>query len=251
MVLVCPRVWLIDLDALGDELLVIAAEHEVLSADEAAWQAGDGAARYRMATRVALRLLLAGAGAKRPFGQALRRTAGGKPELAPGEPAFSVSHAGHYALIVVAPGGAVGGDLETDRAVLITGARRALMLAAGDVLTAGAVAELDDNTRLLAGWTCIEAVAKALGSGVGRVLTEIGITAGGARALTPAQIADRTRALVAAARLQIVRLPMPADLHAAVAASDAGTIDPAVGGLDSAACRHLLRIGLAMPEQRR
>ena len=217
-----PRPWLLDLDALGGTLLAPALAKAIASDLELSWPD-----RTRLATRIALRLLLRAAGARLPFKAELPLTSTGKPQLAPGEPSFSVSHSGHHALILVAPSGPVGVDLETQRVVDLGPARRALLLAACAVVTqasgraAGSRAPGVDGgeaSLLLAGWTCLEAVAKARGCGIGRVLTEIGITAAGARLHRPEAVAELTRDLLVRSGLEVVTLELPAGLHGGAAA---------------------------------
>ena len=166
--------------------------------------------------------------------------------LPPGEPAFNISHTGHHALIVIARAGPVGVDLETTRTIRIAGPRRALLDAAACALANENGVALDENRRLLIGWTAIEAVAKALGSGVGQVLTELGITAAGARTLSADQVADRARRLATSAGLRVLVPAMPAGLHAAIALPASWQLSSVVvRPLEAADCR--LRLNAPAP----
>ena len=247
-----PRLWLLDLEALGGVLLApgvagaVASDSELSSTVRAT---ASDQARNRLATRIALRLLLRDAGADIPLKAELPLTPEGKPHLAGGEPAFSVSHSGNRAVIVLSACGPVGVDLETERLVDFGQARRALMLAAADVLLGEFAAGVGDNARLLACWTCLEALAKARGCGIGRILTEIGVTAAGVRTHRPEHVAALTRALLAQSGLEPRPLAMPIGLYAA-AAAPAGIVPAtfAAEDFDIAQCERLIEVlGNATP----
>jgi 4'-phosphopantetheinyl transferase len=153
----------------------------------------------------------AGVGAARAGPFALEPA--GKPYIA-GGPAFSLSHSDQLALIAVAPSGPIGVDLERARATTMEIRRRALIEAAG--LALGGPRH-DEADRLLAAWTRLEALAKALGAGMGRLLTMLGITARRAVNLSAVDAAENALRIAAEAGLAVAALPLPPLLFGAVA----------------------------------
>lgn len=173
--------------------------------------------------------------------------ANGKPAL-PGSPlAFNASHAGSYALFAVATRGPVGIDLEGERNVALSERRRAMIEIAAGALTQTYDVQSALRPAFLQAWTCLEAFGKARGTGIGVLLTELGITASGTRNYSDADIATRASAIIATSDLEIAPLHMPAKLHAAVAAPrpisaaglvvhtlDAAHLDRALSGITAA-----------------
>jgi phosphopantetheinyl transferase len=132
---------------------------------------------------------------------------------------LSLSHTRDHALFALGNSGPLGIDLEGDRTIQLGTARLALMIAAAEAL-AGSRAD-DDRPDTAAGsvaaWTVLEAFAKARGSGIGALLTELGITAAGARSSSPEEVAARAAGLVATTCFHVHRLQLPKGWHGAVA----------------------------------
>jgi 4'-phosphopantetheinyl transferase len=221
----CVDVWLADVDAAGEALDVLDGRFALLTSEEHARAGGlqPLQARQWTRTRVALRTLLAsrlGApSAQSPF----LLSAGGKPSLADGTLAFSLSHSGRFALIGLSPDGPVGVDIETrnqinvhpDRLQAIEAAAIAL---APDVPLPGH----GDATRFVQAWTRLEALAKARGAGIGALLVSLGIR-GPARTLDARTVPDVSPLLIAegcALRITDLRL----GCAAAVARPDAADV---------------------------
>lgn len=135
------------------------------------------------AAHIALRMLLeryAGPGVR---GQAYATEPGGRPRLLltgaqRAAPHFSLSHAGAYALIAVSDVAPVGIDLEIERTVIVADARRQRIETAAARLATDARLPDSGNARFLQAWVRMEAVAKASGLGIGRILTEAGVVGG-------------------------------------------------------------------------
>jgi 4'-phosphopantetheinyl transferase len=141
----------------------------------------------RIATRVVLERMTGESLRGIPF----RIEAGGRPVLPQGQPHFSVSHSGGAALIAIARDMPVGVDLERkDRALRMSADRRLRIVGASERLGPGPLLSGDgDDGDVLVAWVRLEAVAKALGTGIGRLLTEEGVIGG--RGPTGAQGAER------------------------------------------------------------
>ena len=230
------EIRLADLDQLIDPLEALEARVGLLAADERAWQSNpsNDVIRRRRTARIALRVLLLRAGEPRARGDALQLDAGGKPFLPGSGHAFNISHSGGWALLALASRGPVGIDIERPRAVALGEARQGLIRAAGLGMTG------DDfqSDGFLAAWTRLEAFAKARGSGVGALLTELGITASGSRALRADEVARKAAAVVGASGLKVAALGLPAGLFGAVCAP-AGDLDeaPSWSALSAQECR--------------
>lgn len=139
---------------------------------------GEAAARDAWrACRIATRIVL-----ERWVGAGIRRSdfileSGGRPRLAEPPPYFSVSHSGGGLLIAVAAHCAIGIDLEARRRLLMPADRRLKLCAASGLVAdpgsgIGAAPSDEDVQR---SWVRLEALAKARGSGIGRLLTDAGI----------------------------------------------------------------------------
>lgn len=137
------------------------------------------ARRLWRASRIAARIVL-----ERIGGPELRRVAfqiepGGRPSLGAGGPHFSVSHTGRAALIAVAKAMAIGVDLEAkDRALRMSAERRRRILSAAGRFAPQPPLSADKDGDVLIAWVQLEAAAKALGIGIGRLLTKEGVVGG-------------------------------------------------------------------------
>ena len=192
----CVDVWLADIDAVGEALDALERRFSLLTADERARARGLDSLRARRwtRTRVALRALLASQvgvpSAQNPF----QLSAAGKPRLAEGGLEFSLSHSGRFALIALSHAGPVGVDIETRNQVNMHPDRLQAIESAAIALAPDALLPArDDATRFVQAWTRLEALAKATGTGIGALLTSLGIR-GPAEALgdhaKPAMLSD-------------------------------------------------------------
>jgi 4'-phosphopantetheinyl transferase len=169
---------------------------------------GEGRRLWRSA-RIATRIVLERAG-----GVGLRRLdfeieEGGRPRLAQGAPFFNVSHTGEAAVIVVSKEMPVGIDLERkQRNLNMSVKRRQRIIAAAERLHPNRPLSTASDTDVVVAWVRLEAAAKALGTGIGRLLTEEGVI-GGKR---------KNRAQSSRYALEIRDLPVGDDYVAAVAA---------------------------------
>ena len=146
---------------------------------------GDDEAGLWRAAHIALRIVLeryAGIGAA---GQAYAIEPGGRPRLVLSAlggvaPHFSLSHAGGYALIAVSHAGPIGVDLEVTRTITVSPERRQRIETAATLLAPAQPLPVENDPRFLQAWVRLEAVAKASGLGIGRILTEAGVVGGNA-----------------------------------------------------------------------
>lgn len=137
----------------------------------------------RVAARIATRITI-----ERLLGQQFRSVAfeiasGGKPRLPNSDVEFSLSHTDGVAVIAMTHRHAIGVDVEAVRPLNISGERRArIRRSAAHWVDATATgfnpavgAEHAEEVASLRDWTVLEAVAKAKGTGIGKVLTEYGV----------------------------------------------------------------------------
>lgn len=231
------QIWLVDLDEIGTRLETIEVSIGLLAASERAWTspAPADARRWRRLSRIALRLLLACAGAEDARGAELIVDAQGKPSLRAAALAFNAAHSRGRALIAIAGQGPLGIDLEQVREVQLGPERRAMIEAAARGMTADKA-----GGGFLSAWTCLEAFAKARGSGIGVLLTDLGITVSGMRTLAAHDVAGKAEALRKASGLDIVTLELPSGFYGAVA-GPSGVVAGrgAVCMLDGEACDRL------------
>ncbi len=235
------QVWLVELGNSAPCLEAEEARTPRLSADDMdriAAMADPELQRQRRLSTIALRILVAATVATDHFDRMpFTRSPDGKPGL-PGTPlTFSVAHAGGRALIAIDPASQpVGVDLEATRQLRMASDRcRALIRAAEDIssqgMTGNATAdEADpiDHARALQAWVRLEALAKADGAGIGRVLTAAGVLGRGRRDAGASQSAGARpwTAPYVAAGLVVSDLVLPVDpqgraWYAAVAAQAA------------------------------
>jgi 4'-phosphopantetheinyl transferase len=217
------QVWLLELEALRPALERLEQRRQLLADDERrAGTMGSGrAGRDRRAVRIALRLLFAREGLGALVSQPLERGASGKPRLAGAGLDFSVSHSGDHALIALCRNGPVGVDLEPPRNVRIGEPRRSQIAAAGAALArrrGDAPIDAREDAELLCAWTRLEAWAKARGSGIGALLTDLGLLGTASRAASPEAAAERARRLAAVEDIAVADLALPGDLVGALAA---------------------------------
>lgn len=218
-------VWLVDLRRCASALHALELASPRLSDDEnvRAQAKGDDGGNWR-AQRIALRILL-----ERYVGPDVRRKAfvtgaKGKPQLAePSDIHFSVSDCGPFALLAIARGGAIGVDIERPRTLRLSDARRAgLVMAAAGVAQSGnwpngVRGNADDDATVLQAWVRLEAWAKARSTGIGALLSDLGIW-GSARANTTG-ISPGARAMEILRQedMEITDLALPHRLQGALA----------------------------------
>jgi 4'-phosphopantetheinyl transferase len=219
------ELWLVDLDQAAPALEALERHTPRLGPDDRmrAMRANDTQERrHRLATYIALRILLERAVGPAIRGHKLLRGPNGKPHLGPGAPAFSLAHIDGLALIALAPDGAVGVDLERPRRLHVSSRRGQEILAVGAGLGGRSATRTSHDPHgeetLLCAWCRLEAFAKAHGGGISRVLTEIGIRGPDGRELPLARIESAAHRLAQRDGLVITDLAMPAGLLAAVAA---------------------------------
>jgi 4'-phosphopantetheinyl transferase len=128
----------------------------------------------RIATRVVL---------ERSVGPSHRKVdfviaAGGRPSLREEPPYFNISHSGEAVLIAVSKSAPVGVDLEKERSLAMTEVRRRRIVAAAARLIDGPPLLPASDADVVKAWVRLEATAKALGTGIGRLLTAEGVIGG-------------------------------------------------------------------------
>lgn len=129
------------------------------------------------AAHIALRLII-----ERFVGPSLRRvpyelSQAGRPRIMKsldlkGAPEFSLTHAGNSALIAISRTGPVGIDLEVPRKLRMPEERRLRIERAASQLAPHLPLPAEADSRLLQSWVRLEALAKATGFGIGRILTQ-------------------------------------------------------------------------------
>ena len=175
------EIWSIDLPAAARGLLELEAEAGLLTSEDraaAARFADQETATRRLAVVIGLRLLMSGVAGREAASRPFVRSAQGKPQLPGLECHFNVSHSvsdsGMCALLALSTD-KVGVDIEAPRGVRMDARRRCLIeMAAVAVAEATPLPDATGERRFLQAWTRLEALAKADGCGIGRILTEIG-----------------------------------------------------------------------------
>ncbi|WP_386082540.1 4'-phosphopantetheinyl transferase family protein [Vreelandella sp. F11] len=158
-----------------------------------------------VATRAALRRLLSAHTGIAPEKLVFTQSAYGKPALEnAGGPAFNVSHSGHVALIALAPGGAVGVDIERCRSEAELAPLQGLVLSPSE--------QLDHALPFMERWVVKEAVLKALGLGIADHLRALSITS----SLGPPDTYHLEHSLPVSSPLQAWPLPAPSGYAAAL-----------------------------------
>lgn len=220
------ELWCVDLVRSGPALREAERLVPRLSDEDRAYASGwkdTAVAGQRLLTRMALRLLLERAAGARWRGVPFEPQPHGKPYLPNAPVVFSVSHVADLALIGVAPHGIIGVDVERSRIVHMREPRRSSIEAAAAALNAVARLEGSDDQRFLQAWVRLEALAKAEGGGIGRLLTRLGIT--GPNAGVQADWQARAQAELAAAGVSLLGdLALGEGLYAAVATGPSGAL---------------------------
>ncbi len=181
------QVWLVELEDAAAVLEAEEARCPRLSSDDLeriAALAAPELQRQRRLSAIALRLLIAAELATDRFDRVpFARTPAGKPELQGAPVSFSLAHAAGRAMLAIAREGPLGVDLEAARTLRMEPERQlALIRAAEAVLplpVKGCQAEAADGApdpgSVLQAWVRLEALAKAEGNGVARLLTAAGV----------------------------------------------------------------------------
>lgn len=214
------ELWLVDLARTAPALEALEGVQPRLSADDRARArriADPGERRRRLAAYAALRVALERIAGRRVRGADFVRSPDGKPSLAEGHAAFSLSHSDEFALIGVTRRGEIGVDLEQARSVRVSVHRKQLIVAAGNGLASMLPAADAGEEAFLKAWSRLEAFAKARGCGLARLLAEVGVRAPYDRMMTPARVEAAARRIVGEAGLKVRDLKLPHGLHGAVA----------------------------------
>lgn len=177
------EIFFVDLASLAD---ILEAEEErqprlsVADVERVQAMKDEDAGRIWRASRIATRIAL-----ERVAGRGLRQVPfeiepGGRPVMPGGVAHFSISHTGGAALIAVSKEMPIGIDLErTDRILKMSAERRRRVVAAAARFPAQRTLSADTDADVIAAWVRLEAVAKARGTGIGRLLTREGVVGGG------------------------------------------------------------------------
>jgi 4'-phosphopantetheinyl transferase len=159
------RLWWVDLDGYAGAVSLdgLGAGEHARAARRASWR---DAQRY-LASRHALRHLLAGALDRSPESLVIETDEFGKPHFAEGSSLhFNLSHSGHEGLIGVSPDRAIGVDIEVVHPVVDAGPLARAHFTDDELAAwSGAAERLRDRTFLTC-WTRKEACVKALGVGL-------------------------------------------------------------------------------------
>lgn len=159
------EIWFVDMAACAAALDALERATPRLPSDE------DLKPPERRRAHIALRWLL-----ERKLGAGIRaapfaRGATGKPSLAGTPVHFSLAHTRTAALVAVCDSAPLGVDLEAPRTIRIPAHRRPGIEALAVRLAGGApLGGADANERFLHAWVRLEALAKAEGTGIGRLL---------------------------------------------------------------------------------
>lgn len=226
--------WLVDLDRTEAALEAMEAAAPRLSADirlRCDAMRDEAARRERRLSHIALRLALEARLGEKVRGVPFATSETGKPSLAHPTPAesgvgFSLAHTHGLALIAVGEG-PLGVDIERVRPVRIPAARRPAIEAEAVALAAGApLVGKGDDARFINAWVRVEAVAKAIGSGVAPILERLRPGKEGTRTPASGTVLEGT-GLVAH------DVPIAGGIFAAIALGDAPP--PALGGFPGTA----------------
>ena len=216
------ELWLVDLDAAAPALEALEHDLPRLSGDDRAraLRLSDARERrHRLVAYMGLRVVLERVAGPQVRGQRFVRGPGGKPSLAAGNIAFSLSHIGGLALIGVGRAGAIGVDLERARTLRMSSRRREEILAVAAGFAGRPMGDPAGDEALLCAWCRLEAFAKARGEGLDHVLRRLGLRDAGGRQLPCSQIVAAARRLAHQAGLEIADVKLPPGLYGAAAAA--------------------------------
>ena len=171
------EIWSVELAASNSLLVDIDRRWRGTIETDATLAAIDHGHGPRAGANAALRLVLARHSGRAIAQQAFGRLAGGKPTL-PGGPHFSLSHTNGRALIAISEQHAVGVDIEARRCLRMTEMRRSAIERAAELIAGAPLPPIAGNDRALQAWVRLEALAKATGEGIGRVLERTGARPG-------------------------------------------------------------------------
>ena len=188
------------------------------------------ARRHFVQTRAALRMLLGQCLRREPAALAFDYGAYGKPSLQDaGALDFNVAHSGAHALLALADGCGVGVDIEQCRPVSDLDALAAMVFSATEHEAWSGLPADARTQAFFESWTAKEAVAKAVGRGLGLGLPEIEL---GAAPMPDGAFEAKAGGLGAC---RVFRLRAPEGYAAALALCGAG--GGAAGG-DQSVVRH-------------
>lgn len=231
-------VWLVDLSACGARLGEFERDRRLLTEPERIRAATINADLREswIAAHAALHLVLTDhIGHRMSFAEVEPRH---KPRVAGWDGEFSLAHSGSLVAIAIATRGRIGVDIEVRRAIRLDGARRDVIEAAAEaVVPREPIPGADPEMRFLAAWTRLEAIAKMRGTGIGALLQELGITAGGPG---PAAVAASTGRLITTgpSSIEVRDLDVgPFDAVAALATSPAADKAPRIRDFSSELAR--------------
>lgn len=227
------ELWFADLTVCGPALDAIEHATPRLSPGDIKKISGSASpahARERRAAYIALRLLI-----ERHWGPQWRcidftLTGTGKPLLPGATGGFSLAHVDCFALIGIVAEGTIGVDLEPARQPIIADERRCRIEDAARVIARCAALPELREPRFLQAWVRLEAVAKADGRGIGRLLTGLGVLGGSMPDTETGRSASHAEEI--ANRFWVQDLPVPQGCVAA-AALGASVTAPAVRHLPS------------------
>ena len=175
------ELWRIDLVAAGSALRDVEQATPRLSAwerEKALTIADTAVAAEWLAAHVGLRILIERAAGVRWRGMPFERGRGAKPHLKRAPITFSLSHVPGRALIGLSRNNLIGVDLERTRPVRVRPPRRASIEFVAGALNTRQPLPVSVDARFLQSWVRLEALAKADGRGIGRLLTQLGIVGG-------------------------------------------------------------------------
>lgn len=221
------ELWLVDLERAAPALQALESAEPRLSEDDRARAkkiAHLRERRHRLAAYIALRVALERIAGRQVRGADFARASDGKPSLAGGQAAFSLSHSDGFALLGVTRLGEIGIDLEQARSVRVSQLRQRLIVAAGNGLADMPLATESGEEAFLQAWSRLEAFAKARGSGLARLLADVGVRGGSSDTMAPARVEAAAQHIVGESGLKVHDLALPPGLYGAVAVGQAAPV---------------------------
>lgn len=221
------ELWLVDLERVAPALEALERARPRLSPDDRARArriVDPGERRRRLAAYAALRIALERVAGRPVRGADFVRSLDGKPSLVAGQAAFSLSHSPAFALIGVTGCGEIGVDLEQARSVRVSARHQELIVAAANGLADRPLAAEGGDEAFLRAWSRLEALAKARGGGLARLLAEVGVRGAHDQTMTPARVEAAARRAVGGAGLKVRDLGLPRGLYGAVALAQAASV---------------------------